>query len=525
MTSSTTTMRALFGGLASDWVLKPETPLPSLRLGAVRVRVMAAALNRADLYMLQGSYNPRLKPGDVYPAGMEFAGVVETSSPLAPSMPVGTRVMGVTMGAFADYALCDPRMLLPIPPDMAFEAAACLPIALATENDALVTQAGFKAGQSVLIVGGTTSIGLLAIQLAKVLGASTVIATTTSEDKRAALLEAGADVAVNTATEPLVDAVLAATAGQGVDVTLDHLGGTLFAALPAATKVQGTIVNIGRLAGPATQLDLDQLSFRRQRLIGTTFSIRTPEELGQVCMALHGEVMPAVVAGRFKPRIDSVHPVAQAQAAADRLRDNAALGKILISFADAPQRPTERAPLHNFFGSIAQLGYVVRDIDASIAGFVRSGIGPWFLLRDVKPENFSYKGAPSGMAMDVAVANSGDIQIELIMPTNAAPSMYRDFLDAGREGLQHFAYWSKDYQALYDRALAAGFSVGQEGQLGGPSGRFAYLETEHHPGTCVEISDLGGAKAALFDYVKTAAAHWDGANPVVAIDPAMLAAP
>ncbi|AXL53462.1 putative oxidoreductase [Paraburkholderia caffeinilytica] len=518
------TMRALFGGTGPDWVLKRDAAIPALSLGAVRVRIMAAALNRADLYMLKGTYNPKLKPGDVYPAGMEFAGVVETSSPLAPSMPVGTRVMGVTMGAFADYALCDPRMLLPVPDGMTFEDAACLPIALATENDALVTQAGFTAGQSVLVVGGTTSIGLLAIQLAKVLGASTVIATTSSEAKRSALLEAGADVAINTATESLVDLVLAATDGKGVDVTLDHVGGALFASLPAATKIQGTIVNIGRLAGAAANLDLDAVSFRRQRLIGTTFSIRTSEELGQVCMALHGEVMPAVAAGKFTPRIDSIYPAEEALTAANRLRDNAALGKILLSFGDAPERPVNRAPIHNFFGSINQLGYVVRDIDASIEGFTRCGIGPWFLLRGVKPENFTYKGAPSDMAMDVAVANSGDIQIEIISPVNDEPSMYRDFLEAGREGLQHFAYWSKDYQSLYERALAAGFSVGQEGQLGGPTGRFAYLETEHHAGTCVEISDLGGAKAALFDYVKKAAAHWDGSNPVTVIDPAMLAA-
>lgn len=516
-------MRALIGGIGPDWVLKPDAPLPDLRLGAVRVRVGAAALNRADLYMLTGTYNPKLKPGDIYPAGMEFAGIVETSSPLAPSMPVGTRVMGVTMGAFADYALCDPRMLLPIPDGMTFEDAACLPVALATEHDALVTQAGFTAGQSVLIVGGTTSIGLVAIQLAKALGASTVIATTTSSAKRLALLEAGADVAVDTSSESLVDAVLAATEGKGVDVTLDHIGGAQFGSLPSATKPQGTIVNIGRLAGPATNLDLDQVSFRRQRLIGTTFSIRTPEELGQVCMALHATVMPAVAQGKFTPKIDSIYAVHDAQAAANRLRDNAAIGKILISFADATELPSKRAPIHNFFGSIAQLGYVVRNIDASIEGFIKSGIGPWFLLRGVRPDNFTYKGKPSGMAMDVAVANSGDIQIELIMPVNDEPSMYRDFLNAGHEGLQHFAYWSKDYQSLYDRALAAGFSVGQEGQLGGPTGRFAYLETEHHAGTCVEISDLGGAKAALFDYVKKAAAHWDGSNPVVVIDPAMLA--
>ena len=516
------TMRALIGGIGPDWVIKNDAAIPALRLGAVRVRVMAAALNRADLYMLEGTYSPKLKPGDVYPAGMEFAGVVETSSPLAPSMPVGTRVMGVTMGAFADYALCDPRMLLPIPDSMSFEQAACLPVALATENDALVTQAGFSAGQSVLVVGGTTTVGLVAIQLAKALGASTVIATTTSEDKRPALLEAGADIAINTRTESLADVVCAATGGTGVDITLDHLGGAQFESLCAATKVQGIIVNIGRLAGQAANLNLDAIAFRRQRIVGTTFSIRTPDELGEVCTALHAQVMPAVASGKITPRIDSIFPTEDAHAAARRLRENAALGKILLTFAGAPERQAERAPNHNLFGSIAQLGYVVRDIDASIAGFIKCGIGPWFLMRGIQPENFTYKGVPSDMAMDVAVANSGDIQIEIITPVNDAPSMYRDFLSAGNEGLQHFAYWSDDYQTLYDRALAAGFKVGQEGQLGGPTGRFSYLETEHHPGTCVELSDLGGAKAALFNYVKQAAAHWDGSNPIVEIEPTML---
>ncbi|MFF2109903.1 zinc-binding dehydrogenase [Rhodococcus koreensis] len=517
-------MRALIGGLEPDWVAKDDTAIPATKLGALRVRVIAAALNRADLYMLEGTYSPNLKPGDVYPAGMEFAGVVETSSPLAPQYPVGTRVMGVTMGAFADYALCDPRMVLPIPESMSFEEAATLPVALATENDAL-TQAGFTSGDSVLIVGGTTSIGLISIALAKALGAGTVIATTTSADKRQALIDAGADVTIDTTTEDLPAAVLAATGGRGVDVTLDHIGGELFAHLPAATRIGGTIVNIGRLAGPGTSLDLDQLAFRRQRLIGTTFSVRTPDELGEVCGALHAAVLPAVAAGRIQPRIDKIFPFERAIDAAERLRSNEALGKILLSFADGPaEEPADRAPVANFFGSITQLGYVVHDIDASIEGFVKCGIGPWFLLRNVQPENFTYRGRPSGMAMDVAVANSGNIQIEIITPVNDEPSMYRDFLHAGNEGLQHFAYWSTDYQDLYDRALAAGFAVGQEGQLGGPTGRFAYLQTEHHPGTCIEISDLGGAKAQLFEYVKLAAENWDGTHPVQVIDPAMLAA-
>jgi NADPH:quinone reductase-like Zn-dependent oxidoreductase len=162
-----------------------------------------------------------------------------------------------------------------------------------------------------------------------------VIATTTTEDKRAALVAAGADVTINTATQNLTDAVLEATAGHGVPITLDHVGGDLFAQLPAATAIGGRIVSIGRLAGQAAELNLDTVAFRRQKLIGTTFSIRTRAELGDVVQALIPDVLPAVQDGRITPHVDSVHTATQAAAAADRLRSNSATGKIVLSFADA----------------------------------------------------------------------------------------------------------------------------------------------------------------------------------------------
>jgi NADPH:quinone reductase-like Zn-dependent oxidoreductase len=514
-------MRALVGGLGTDWQLQTRD-IPD-RLGAVRVQVMAAGVNRADLYALEGTYTANSQQEGPYIAGMEVAGVVEVSSPLAPHLMAGTGVMGVTAAAFADYALCDPRLLVAIPDKLSFEQAAALPVGLITEHDALVTQGGFSSGQSVLIVGGTSAIGLIGIQLAKALGASTVIATTISEEKRSALIDAGADVTVNTATADLAAAVLAATNGDGVDITLDHVGGEGFASLPAATAVGGTVISIGRLAGAATHLDLDTVAFRRQRLLGTTFSIRTRTELADVFSALTSQVLPAVADGKITPRVDAVFPPDQARRAAARIRDNAAFGKVVLAFADAHTGPAPTPqPRANMFGSIAQMGYVVRDIEASMHGFIERGIGPWFYLKGVKPGNFTYHGEPSDMVMDVAVANSGDIQIELIQPVNAAPSMYKDFLDAGGEGLQHFAYWSQNYQDLYDRATAAGFTVGQEGEIGGPTGRFAYLQTETHPGTVIEISDLGGTKKFVFDLIKLAAATWDGSHPIHVIDPALL---
>jgi hypothetical protein len=92
--------------------------------------------------------------------------------------------------------------------------------------------------------------------------------------------------------------------------------------------------------------------------------------------------------------------------------------------------------------------------------------------------------------------------------------MYRDFLESGREGAQHIAYWSTDYQGLYDRALAAGYTVGQEGCIGGELGRFAYLDTEFDQGTVIEISDISGPKGQMFAYVRHVAANWDGRDPI-----------
>ncbi|XRQ16906.1 VOC family protein [Actinomadura welshii] len=169
------------------------------------------------------------------------------------------------------------------------------------------------------------------------------------------------------------------------------------------------------------------------------------------------------------------------------------------------------------FGAIAQFGYVVRDIEAAMEHWVRHGVGPWFYVDRVPLDWFRYRGADSDLQMSVALANSGDVQIELIQQRNDAPSLYKDFLDAGREGAQHVAYWTTDYQDLYDRALAAGHVLGQEGQIGGEQGRFAYFDTELHPGTVIEISDVAGSKGDLFRHIRDAAAGWDGTDPILRI--------
>src|SRR5262249_20879144 len=124
-----------------------------------------------------------------------------------------------------------------------------------------------------------------------------------------------------------------------------------------------------------------------------------------------------------------------------------------------------RHPMSRTFGKIAQIGYVVTDIHASMDEWVRHGVGPWFYIDNVVTDYFTYRGSDSDMKMSVAIANSGDVQLELIQPRNDAPSAYKDFLDSGRQGAQHIAYWSNNFQDLYDSALAAGYTVAQEGSI------------------------------------------------------------
>ena len=171
--------------------------------------------------------------------------------------------------------------------------------------------------------------------------------------------------------------------------------------------------------------------------------------------------------------------------------------------------------MSRLFGPIRQNGYVVRDIRAAMQHWIDVlGIGPWYYIDRVKTDYFRHRGKDSAVEMSIALANSGDLQIELIQQRNDAPSMYKEFLDAGHEGLQHVAFWSTDYQAAYDRALGLGYKVGHEGQIGGPQGRFAYFDSAAHPGSVIELSDISGGKGRFFEHVRKRALAWDGSNPI-----------
>ena len=201
---------------------------------------------------------------------------------------------------------------MPIPETLGYDKASALPTGLLTEHGAL-TRTRFQAGQSVLITGATSGIGLIGVQMAKALGASLVIATTRSPAREALLQKAGADRVI------------------GVDMVLDHVGGQTFADWLPATRVDGHLVNIGRLDRAESTIDLDALSYRHLHVRGVSFGFTRPEALGHVITALTDKVLPAVADSRIRPVIDSVHSFGQAHEAADRMRGHQAHGKIILT--------------------------------------------------------------------------------------------------------------------------------------------------------------------------------------------------
>ncbi len=170
--------------------------------------------------------------------------------------------------------------------------------------------------------------------------------------------------------------------------------------------------------------------------------------------------------------------------------------------------------MSRLFGDLRQVGIVVRDIEAAMTHWSTvCGVGPWFYTDRLAVTAFSYRGQRhDGIHLSIALANSGDVQLELIQQRCDTPSMYRDFLAAGHEGMQHWSSWPVDYDARLRHALASGYTVGQEGDS--PRGRFVYLWNEGHPGTVIEMADLTEGRKRIFDAVRAAAVGWDGSDPV-----------
>lgn len=170
--------------------------------------------------------------------------------------------------------------------------------------------------------------------------------------------------------------------------------------------------------------------------------------------------------------------------------------------------------MSKFLGEIRQLGYVVPDIEAAMEYWATTmGVGPWYYNPKVPIEDYRYDGKPYEVHNSVALANSGFVQVELIQTRNNAPSMYRDFQQAGHTGLQHVAYWTQDFDNDLALMEAQGFKVKMSGTVG-ENGRFVYFDKEDHPGTVIELSEVVGPKGRLFKTIYEASVGWNGDDPV-----------
>jgi NADPH:quinone reductase len=288
-----------------------EVSQPQPKAGEVLVRVRYAGLNRRDLTRAAGD------EGTI--PGMDWSG--ERADTAEPVMCMGA-------GGYAEYAAS--ACVLPVPKGMDLEQAAALPLALLTMHDAIVGNGRLAAGESVLILGAASGVGLMGLQIAKFLGASVVIGTSRKAEHRERLKEYGADLALDTEDQKWADRVLEATGGKGADLVIDQVSGNIFNATQKATAVRGRIVNVGRLGGMVAQFDFNLHALRRLQYIGVTFRTRTAAEVAEIARRMRADLWPALESGRLRLPVDKVFALAQAGEAQERMRADRHFGKILL---------------------------------------------------------------------------------------------------------------------------------------------------------------------------------------------------
>ena len=313
----------------AEWA---DVPIPRLASQQVLVRVRAAALNRVDLLVLGGTAHGS-RGGDGTVLGVEWAGDVEAVSDDVTDWKVGDRVMGSGPAAFAELTAAPAYRLLPLPANMSYEQGAVLPVGMQTMHDALASNAQIQPGHSVFMQGASSGMGLLGMQIAKLLGASQVIGSTRNAQSAARLAAYGADAVVNTSTPDWVQAVLERTGQRGVDAAVDMVAGPLVNALMECIQPGGALVNVGRVGGEQGRFDFDLHSQRRIRYFGVSFRSRTPEQVANVVSKARADLYAPMRAGRLQVPIDSTFRMADAGEALARMALNRHFGKIVLTSA------------------------------------------------------------------------------------------------------------------------------------------------------------------------------------------------
>lgn len=295
--------------------------------GDVSIAVHAAGVNRPDVLQRLGHYPPPAGAPD-WP-GLEVAGIVDAVGSAVTNVRVGDRVMALLSGGgYAEQALAPAGSVLPVPANLSMVEAAAIPETFFTVWHNVIERGRLMAGETLLVHGGASGIGTVAIQLARARGAR-VLATAGTAEKCRRLLELGADGAVNYREEDFVDAVMGATGGAGADVILDMVGGDYLERNMRCVAEDGRIVQIAHLRGKTAQLDINRLMVRRITVTGSTLRARDASVKAAIADAIRAHVLPLVEVGQMRPIIDVVFPLEQA-AEAHRAMDEDHFGKVVL---------------------------------------------------------------------------------------------------------------------------------------------------------------------------------------------------
>lgn len=321
--AETMTAIAIEGGKGPAAALKPvRAPIPQPAPGQLLIKVRAAGVNRPDILQRLGGYPP--PPGAPETLGLEVAGEVARA---AGRWQVGDRVCALLGGGgYAEYALVDPRHALPMPQGLSFEEAAGLPETVFTVYANVFEHGGLKAGETLLLHGATSGIGVTAIQMAKAAGAR-VIATGRGADKARTALALGADVAVDVTAEDFAEA---AKREGGADVVLDMVGGDYTPRNLDALKTGGRIVFIASLGGGQLDVPIFRIMQKRAVITGSTLRPRDADEKARLAAEVERVVWPWIAAGKVKPRIDATFPLDDAAAAHAHLEGGSHVGKVIL---------------------------------------------------------------------------------------------------------------------------------------------------------------------------------------------------
>lgn len=309
-----------------------DVPEPLAGPDDLLVRVRAAALNRADTLQRRGGY-PQPGPRAAFEIpGLEFAGEVVRVGERVEGFAEGERVMGLLAGGgYAEYVSIHHRLAMKVPASLSWEEAGATPEVYITAHDALL-QCSLAAGEAVLVHAAGSGVGVAAIQIAKLMGASLVVGTAGSADKLERARALGLDVGVNYREDgaDFAAACLEATGGRGVDVVLDVIGANYWEQNLKALAPKGRMVLVGLMGGPMTQANLGTLLMKRLQVRGTTLRARPLEEKGMATRAFEKSVLPHIASGRVRIVVDRTFPLQEAAAAHEYLERNESFGKVVL---------------------------------------------------------------------------------------------------------------------------------------------------------------------------------------------------